>query len=224
LKLAVRAGLVDFVLPPPKDSARGSGGFDTSVAVVKKKPIWVTTGCKLRVGRIGWKSDFLLRGGVKLFPVDKLIRLDNKTYHIIAERKLKYGTIMLADKMISVVEVNFEHPLIIRQGYLVFDIMGSEAKLVDAEPTHVMAVFEHSIHFKRAEIKIIFKGNGGGVAFNDWVSCGRKSIAMAVAFVPFNSQFIVCFNDFYKYRCLDVLATIPPAVRNEFYTETPDLV
>jgi hypothetical protein len=210
MRLAVSARLVDFVLP------KDENGNYASVAIVKKKPIWTTVSCRLR-RRIGWRSSFLLRGGIKLFPVDRIVRFDDKEYHVVAMREMKYGTVMIADRMVSPTTVNFEHPLVLKQGYLIFNVVNAEAKLVaDAEPTHVMVVLEHSAYFKRAEIKII----GGNVVtvFNDWMPCGRKSIAMAVVFAPFNSQFTVCYNDVgTKYWCRDIVATVSPAVRREFY-------
>jgi hypothetical protein len=210
MRLAVEARYVMFKL------------LNDNIVVVLKRPIRVSTGCWLRVRRIGYISPFLVRGGVKLFPADTLIGMDGKSYHVIAMRKLRYATIAVADRMVEPVEVSFVNsPLILRDGYLVFEVDSKEAKLVNAEPTHVMMVFEHTAYFKRAEI--IFKGEGN-IVFNDWVACRQKSIAMAVVFVPVGSQFTVCFNDVgNKYRCLDMLATIPPVTQRKFYTETPDL-
>ena len=196
---------------------------DSNVAVVEKRPIRTSVGCWLRVRRIGWRSDFLVRGGVKLFPADELIEIDEKKYHVFAKRTLKYAMIAAIDKMVEPKEIRFEGPLLYRTGYLVFEVTGNEARLVNAEPTHIMMVFEHTAYFKRAEI--IFKGEGN-IVFNDWVACRQKSIAMVVVFVPVGSQFTVCFNDVgNKYQCLDMLATISPApvIRQKFYTETPDL-
>jgi hypothetical protein len=205
MRLAVNATLVSFIL---KDH----------VAIVERKPIWITTGCWLRVRRVGWKSEFLVRGGIRLFPVDKLVRIEDKTYHIIAERKLKYGTVMVADKMMSGIGVEFKHPLVIKQGYLVFEIAEKDAKLVDDEPTHVLAVFEHTAYFRKAEIKIAFKEKEGNIVFNDWTSCRQKSIALTVAFIPVGSEFTVCYNsNANKYRCYDMIATIPPVSRKEFF-------
>ena len=205
MRLAVKAGFVRFIR---KDN----------VAIVEKRPITVSTGCWLRVRRIGWRSHFLLRGGIRLFPADKMVEIDSKTYHIIAERKLKYGAIMVADKMITVTEMRFENPLILRTGYLVFDISGNEARLVDVEPTHVMIVLDHSIHFKRAEI--IVKPDNITV-FNGWVACRDRSIAMAAVIAPVNSLFTICCNGFRHYRCQEIQATVPPRVLREFYAETP---
>ncbi len=208
VRLAVSAPLVSFTI---KDH----------VAIVEKKPIWITTGCRLRIGRIGWKSEFLVRGGIRLFPTDKIVKLDDRTYHVVAERRLKYGVVMVADKMVSGsgVEVRFKHPLVVRRGYFVFEVAGKDdAKLVDDEPTHVLAVFEHTAYFRKAEIKIVFKEKEGIIVLNDWTSCRQKSIALAVAFIPVNTQFVVCYNTVNnKYRCHEMVATIPPVSRKEFF-------
>jgi len=186
------------------------------VAVVEKRPIRVSTGCWLRVRRIGWRSDFLVRGGAKVFPTDELIEIDDKTYHAFAKRRLKYATIVAIDKMVEPSEVHFENPLIYRTGYLVFEVIGREAKLVDVEPTHVMLTFEHSIHLQRAKIVIEPKDT---VVFNNWVVCRTKSLALAVAFIPFNTPFTVCYNDTRHYRCYEMKATIPPIQMREFHRD-----
>jgi hypothetical protein len=207
MRLAFEARLVSFIV---------KGG----VAVVEKKPIWITTSCGLlRVGRIGWKSPFFVRGGTKLFPADKLIKMEDRAYHVVAERKFKYGTLMVADRMISqTADVRFEHPIVLKQGYLVFEIAESDARLVDSEPTHVLTIFEHSAYFKRAEIKIAFKEKEGGIVFNDWTSCRQRAVALAIAVVPVNSRFTVCYNSTgNKYRCHEMMATVPPVLVEEFF-------
>jgi hypothetical protein len=205
MKLAVSAKLISFIL-------KGD------VAIVEKKPIWITAACGrlLRVGRIGWKSEFLVHGGVRLIPTDKFVRLEDKVYHVIGERRLRYGTIMIADKTAS--GIKFRHPLIIRQGYLVFNVVGKDAKLTDDEPTHVLTVFEHAAYYRKAEIKITFEKNEGIIVFNDWTSCRQRSTALAIAFIPVNSQFVVCYNTGAdKHRCYDMIATVPPVPRREFF-------
>jgi hypothetical protein len=207
VRLAFEARFVSFIL---KDN----------VAVVEKKPIWITTGCGLlRVGRIGWKSSFLLRGGARLYPTDKLVKLEDKAYHVVAEKKFKYGTIMVADRMISqTADVRFEHPIVLKQGYLVFEVAENDAKLVDSEPTHILTTFEHSAYFKKAEIKITFEEKEGRVVFNDWTSCRQRAVALAIAIVPVNSMFTVCYNSTgNKYRCHKMIATVPPVILEEFF-------
>jgi len=188
--------------------------LNNDVVVIEKRPIRVSTGCWLRVRRIGWRSDFLVRGGIKVFPTDELIKIDDKTYHVIAKRKLKYAMIAVIDKMVEPKEIRFEGPLIYRTGYLVFEVTGKEAKLVNAEPTHVMFTFEHSTYLQRAEIVIEPKDT---VVFNDWVACRTKSLALAVAFIPFNTSFTVCYNETRHYnRCYEMKAIIPPIQVREF--------
>jgi hypothetical protein len=201
MKLAIEAKLIDFKLVEDK------------TVVVEKKPVRLSIGCALRIRRLGWRSSFLVRGGVKLFPADKLVEIGGKTYHVIAERRLRYGTVMIADMMLPY--TRFENPLVLKQGYLTFDVRGNEAKLVDDEPTHVMVVFTHATYYRFAEIKVT---GDVMIMFNDRIVCRQKSMAMAVAFAPYMSKFIVCYNvSNTKYKCQEMLATVPPAVQREFY-------
>jgi len=88
---------------------------------------------------------------------------------------------------------------------------------VNAEPTHVMFTFEYSVYLRRAEIVIEPKDT---VVFNDWVVCRTRSLALAVAFIPFNTSFTVCYNETrHYYRCYEMKATIPPIQVREFHRD-----
>jgi hypothetical protein len=95
-RLAVEAKHVRFLLG------------DNNVTVIIKRPIIVTVGCGVR-HTITWRSSFLVRGGIKLFPVDgTIVEVDGKTYRAKAYRRLKYATIALAEEMADIIFTNVD--------------------------------------------------------------------------------------------------------------------
>ena len=217
---------------------------DDNVAVIIKKPIVVNTGCGVR-HQITWRSSFLVRGGVKLFPADQIVEIGGSVYHAVALRKLGYATIALVDSEGRITYSNVdekgnvlphvvkryewfrqtEKPELVADGYLVFNVEGSEAKLVNDDPTHILFIFEHSVGSRvyDADIKISLEDI---VIFKDVTSCRTKSVALAIVIAPINTSFITCYNvvpyrrDFEPYyRCYLMRATIPP--QQEFLAETP---
>ena len=232
MRLAIPAQYVRFLLG------------DNDVAVVVKRPISVTVGCGVR-HQITWRSNFMVRGGVKLFPADQIIEIDGSVYHTVALRKLEYATIALIDREGRVTYGNVdeqgnilphvvkryewfrqtEKPELVADGYLIFNVEGSEAKLTSEDPTHILFVIEHSVNSRvyDADIKISLEDN---VIFKDVTSCKTKSVALAIVIAPINTSFITCYNvvpyrrDFEPYyRCYNVKATVPP--RQEFLAGTP---
>jgi len=217
---------------------------DDNVAVIIKKPIVVNTGCGVR-HQITWRSSFLVRGGVKLFPADQIVEIGGSVYHAVALRKLGYATIALVDSEGRITYSNVdekgnvlphvvkryewfrqtEKPELVADGYLVFNVEGSEAKLTSEDPTHILFVIEHSVGSRvyDADIKISLEDI---VIFKDVTSCRTKSVALAIVIAPINTSFITCYNvvpyrrDFEPYyRCYLMRATIPP--QQEFLAETP---
>jgi len=233
VRLAVEAKHVRFLLG------------DNNVAVIVKRPVSVTVGCGVR-HQITWRSNFLLRGGVKLFPANEIIEVNGRAYHTVALRKLKYATIALIDREGRVIYGNVdeqgnilphvvkryewfrqtEKPELVADGYLVFNVEGSEAKLTSEDPTHILFVIEHSVNSRvyDADIKILPEDIA---VFKDVTSCKTKSVALAIVIAPINTSFITCYNvvpyrrDFEPYyRCYNVKATVPPS--QEFIAGTPN--
>jgi hypothetical protein len=208
VRLAVEAKYVEFML-----------GND-NVAVVVKRPIIVNTGCGIR-HRITWRSSFLLRGGVKLFPVqadaDQIVEVGNKAYKARAWRRLKYATVVLADEVADTILTNvvrdekgdikvlpkpvkqygkfikLEEPELTADGYLVFEVNGGEAKLTNDDPTHILFIFEHSVGSRvyDADIKILPEDTA---VFKDVTSCKTKSVALAVVIAEIGKTFTKCYN------------------------------
>jgi hypothetical protein len=235
VKLAIEARHIKFMLG------------DDNVAVVVKKPITVDVGCGAR-HRITWRSSFLLRGGIKLFPAQAdqaVVEIGGNVYHVVATRKLRYATIVLADKVGRVTYGNvddqgnvlpyvikryewfrqLEKPELVADGYLVFQVEGGEAKLVNEEPDHIMLIVDHSVGSRVYEADIKIKPENL-VVFKEVTSCKTQSVALTVALAPVNSSFTLCYNrvpyrrefDPY-YRCYRVKTTIPP--KQEFLADTP---
>jgi hypothetical protein len=232
MRLAIEAQHVKFML-----------GND-NVAVIIKKPVTVNVGCGIR-HQITYRTQFLLRGGIKLFPADQIVEIGGDVYHVVALRKLKYATIALIDREGRVTYGNvdeqgnilphvikryewfrqLEKPELVADGYLVFSVEGGEAKLVDEEPDHIMFIIDHSVGSRVYEADVKIKPEGL-VVFKEVTSCKTQSVALAVALAPINNDFTVCYNrvpyrreyDPY-YKCYLVRATIPP--RKEFLADTP---
>jgi hypothetical protein len=232
MKLAVEARYIRFILG------------DNNVAVIVKRPVMTTVGCGVR-HTITWRSSFLLRGGVKLFPADQIIEVDGRAYHAVALRKLGYATIALVDNEGEITYSNvdekgnilakpvkrykwrqLEKPELVADGYLVFMINGNEAKLVNDDPTHVLFIIDHKVHSRvyDADIKITPQDI---VVFKDVTSCKTESVALAIVIAPINTNFTLCYNKApYRYGgfepyydCYMVKATVPPAY--EFLVKTP---
>jgi hypothetical protein len=233
MRLAVETRYIKFMLG------------DDNVAVIVKRPVMVTVGCGIR-HNVMWRSNFMLRGGVKLFPADQIVEIDGRVYHTVALRKLEYATIALIDREGRVTYGNVdeqgnilphvvkryewfrqpEKPELVADGYLIFNVEGNEAKLVNDDPTHILFIFEHSVGSRvyDADIKILPQTLS---IFNEYTTCKTKSVALAVALAPVNTTFTVCYNvapyrrgDFEPYyKCYLVRATIPPS--QEFLANTP---
>jgi len=233
VRLAVEARYVKFMLG------------DDNVAVIIKKPIVVNTGCGVR-HQITWRSNFLLRGGVKLFPADQIVEIGESVYHAVALRKLGYATIALVDSEGRITYSNVDEkgnvlphvvkryewrkldkPILVADGYLTFNVEGSEAKLVNDDPTHILFIFEHDVNSRvyDADIKILPQTLA---LFNESTACKTKAVALAVAIAEIGKTFTVCYNvapyrhgDFEPYyRCYLMRATIPP--QQEFIAGTPN--
>jgi len=231
VRLAVEAKHVRFLLG------------DNNVAVIVKRPVSVTVGCGVR-HQITWRSSFLLRGGVKLFPADQIVEIGESVYHAVALRKLGYATIALVDSEGRITYSNVDEkdnvlphvvkryewrkldkPILVADGYLVFNVEGSEAKLVNDDPTHILFIFEHDVNSRvyDADIKILPEDIA---VFKDVTSCKTKSVALAIVIAPTSTSFITCYNvvpyrrDFEPYyRCYNIKATVPP--QQEFLAGTP---
>jgi hypothetical protein len=230
--LAVEAKYVEFFLG------------NENVAVVKKSPIVVTTA--LGPGREDWyRSPFLLRGGVKLFPADEVIEDGNRVYHATLLRRLKYGFVALIDRSGEVRERIIDERgrllakpekyyvwgkedkrELVAGGYLTFKIDGGEAKLATAEdPTHVFFALHHEVNSRRhgASIKVYPSS-----LVTCWGGTGTRtaSASFKIVFAPYKSEFTVCYNDPpYRdeheelYYCYKVHATLPP--KKELLAKTP---
>jgi len=237
MRLAVEAKHVKFMLG------------DDNVAVIVKRPVSVTVGCGVR-HQITWRSNFMVRGGVKLFPAnEEIIEVGNKAYKARAWRKLKYATIALVDEIAEITFTNvvrdekgdikvlpklikqygkfikLEKPEIMADGFLVFEVNGGEAKLVNDDPTHILFIFEHDVNSRvyDADIKILPQTLA---LFNESTACKTKAVALAVVIAEIGKTFTVCYNvvpyrrDFEPYyRCYLMRATIPP--QQEFLADTP---
>jgi len=238
MRLAIPAQYVRFLLG------------DNDVAVIIKKPIVVNTGCGVR-HQITWRSSFLLRGGVKLFPAnEEIIEVGNKAYKARAWRKLKYATIALVDEIAEITFTNvvrdekgdikvlpkpvkqygkfikLEQPEIVADGFLVFEVNGGEAKLVNDDPTNVLFILEHKERSRVYDADIKVKPENI-VIFKDVTSCKTESVSLAVVIAEIGKTFTVCYNvvpyrrDFEPYyRCYLMRATIPPS--QEFIADTPN--
>jgi hypothetical protein len=205
MRLAVEARYVKFMLG------------DDNVAVILKRPIMITVGCGVR-HQITWRSSFLVRGGVKLFPVDStIVEVGNKAYKARAWRRLKYATVVLAEEVADITLANvvrdekgdikvlpkpikqygkfikLEKPELATDGHLVFEVNGVEAKLTSEDPTHVLFVLEHKEHSRvyDSDIKVYPQEL---LAFKETTSCKTESVTLAVAIAPVNSSFITCYN------------------------------
>jgi hypothetical protein len=230
--LAVEAKYVEFFL-----------GND-NVAVVKKAPIVVTVA--LGSKREDWyRSPFLLRGGVKLFPVDEVVEDGNRVYHVTMLRRLKYGFVALSDKQGEVRERIIDErgrllpkpekyyvwgrearQELVAGGYLTFRVEGREARLTTTEePTHVFFALHHEVYSRRygASIKV-YPSN----LVVCWGGTGTQtaSASFKIVIAPYKSDFIVCYNDPpYRdeheelYYCYKVRATLPP--KKELIAKTP---
>jgi hypothetical protein len=119
-----------------------------------------------------------------------------------------------------------DKPMLVADGYLVFQVEGNEAKLTSEDPTHVLFIFEHSVGSRVYDADIKIKPENIAI-FKDVTSCKTKSVALAVAIAEIGKTFTVCYNvapyrhgDFQPYyRCYLMRATIPP--QQEFLAETP---
>jgi hypothetical protein len=155
----------------------------------------------------------LLRGGVKLFPIE---HKEEKKVHM--ERKLKYATITLIDGWISA------------RGYLVFEKLPdkeNEYKLVDGEPSHVLYVCHHTVRSRTHSAKI-FTNLKEGILYSKSTDCRTSGDALLVAIVPINTTFMLCKNNPpYRHEATETFecysistSTIPPF--EKFITETTD--
>jgi hypothetical protein len=232
MRLAIEARYVEFIL---KDN----------VAVIVKKPVFIDTGCGAR-HRVRYTSQFVLRGGVKLFEADDVVEDDGEVYHARAMRKLRYGAVILADRYGQVQYTNVDEkgnilphiikrytwselqkPRLVTQGYFVFDVNGEakEVKLVDEDPTHLLYIYEHKVN-SRTHGAMVKLYPSSLITFREGVSCATQSIMLLVAIVPVSTRFIVCANrppyrrEFEEYyECYEVEATIPP--KQQYISRTP---
>jgi hypothetical protein len=220
---------------------------DDNVAVIVKRPIVVTMGCGAR-HQIQFRSPFLLRGGIKLFPTDEVVEVGGDVYHAIALRRLRYAMIALVDREGRVTFTNVDEkgnvlprvvrriewvrqlatPEVVADGYLVFNVSNDEARIVDEEPTHVMMVFDHTVHSRvfGADIRVRPEN---AVIFKDATSCATSSVALTIVIVPLGTQLTVCYNRVpYRhefepyYKCYKVTATMPPSQEPLAETPAPD--
>jgi len=118
-----------------------------------------------------------------------------------------------------------DEPILVADGYLVFNVEGSEAKLVNDDPTHVLFIIDHKVNSKvyDADVKILPEDIA---VFKDVTSCKTESVSLAVIIAEIGKTFTVCYNvvpyrrDFEPYyRCYLMRATIPP--QQEFLADTP---
>ena len=230
--LAVEAKYVEFFL--------GS----ENVAVVKKSPIVVAT--TLGPKREDWyRSPFLLRGGVKLFPADEVVEHGNHVYHTVLLRRLKHGFVALIDRCGEVRERIIdergrllakpekyyvwgkeERRELVAGGYLAFKVEGGEAKLTTTEePTHVFFALHHEVSSRRYGASIKVYPSSLAVC---WGGTGTRTASanFKIVIAPYNSEFTVCYNDPpYRdeheelYHCYKVHTTLPP--KKEYLTRTP---
>ena len=200
MRIAIPAEHVSFIV-------------QNDVAVIVKKPIIIDVGCGAR-HRLVFKSPFLLRGGVKLFPIKH--EEENKTH---MERKLKYATIMLVDGWISA------------KGYLVFEKLPdkeNEYKLVNDEPSHVLYTCHHAVRSRTHSAKIFTNLPKDSILYNKLTDCRTSGDALLVAIVPINTTFMLCKNNppyrreaIETFECYSIsTSTIPPS--EKFVTETID--
>jgi hypothetical protein len=202
-KLAIGTEYVEFLL-------------QNDVAIVVKKPIYLDKGCGARTRAI-FKSPFVVRGGVKLFPTSEKI----DEHEVILKRKLRYAELY-------VIKVDNKTRLGISDGYLVFEkISDNEYKLVDDEPTHLLYIYHHYVRSRSKGAKILTNLPQQSVLKYDRAICATASDALLAAIVPINSAFILCENDPpYRgerdelYYCYEIKATLPPT--KKMITETPD--
>jgi hypothetical protein len=230
--LAVEAKYVEFFLG------------NENVAVVKKSPIVVTTA--LGPGREDWyRSPFLLRGGVKLFPADEVVEDGNRVYHAVLLRRLRYGFVALIDRRGEVRERIIdergrllakpekyyvwgreERRELVAGGYLMFKVEGREARLTTTEePTHVFFALHHEVSSRRYGASIKVYPSSLTVC---WGGTGTRtaSAGFKIVIAPYNSEFTVCYNnppyrDEHEeiYHCYRVHATLPP--KKELLAKTP---
>jgi hypothetical protein len=205
MRLAVEARYIKFMLG------------DDNVAVIIKRPITVNVGCGIR-HRITWRSSFLVRGGVKLFPAnEEIIEVGNKAYKARAWRKLKHATIALVDEIAEITFTNvvrdekgdikvlpkpikqygkfikLEEPELTADGYLIFEVNGGEAKLTNEDPTHMLFVLEHKERSRVYDADIKVKPENI-VIFKDVTSCKTESVSLAVVIAEIGKTFTVCYN------------------------------
>jgi len=161
----------------------------------------VQTGCGAR-HIVSWSSPFLLTGEVTFDTVttesikdwikkyrDGEIRSLYIDANIIARRKFKHGEVILYKRN----DESYPKPRAYVNGYLVFDVVGNKAMLVDEEPEKLLLILIHKVYSKTKDAKIVANFP---FEFNDVTSCARQSNALAVTLIdPKSSRNIYCLND-----------------------------
>jgi len=163
----------------------------------------IQTGCGAR-HVVSWSSPFVLTGDVIVEnttaePIKDWIRkfrdgeirslyLDAQ---IIARKRFRYGEVLLYQRT----DESYPKPRAYVNGYLVFDISGSKAVLVDDDPEKMLLILIHKVYSKSKDAKI--RANFP-FEFNKVTSCARQSNALAVALIdpkPLTRKNIYCLND-----------------------------
>jgi hypothetical protein len=162
----------------------------------------IQTGCGAR-HVVSWSAPFVLTGEVTFDTVttesikdwikkyrDGEIRSLYIDANIIARRKFKHGEVILYKRT----DESYPKPRALINGYLVFDVVGSKAVLVDEEPEKMLLIVIHKVYSKTKDSKIVANFP---FVFKDVTSCARQSNALAVALIdpkPAKKN-IYCLND-----------------------------
>ena len=152
---------------------------------------------------VSWSAPFLLTGDISFEnttttaePIktwikkyrDGEIRAFYLDAEIIYRKRFKHGEVLLyrrTDETIPKLRAYVN-------GYLVFDVAGSKATLVDADPEKLLLILVHKVYSKTKDAKIVANFP---FMFNDVTSCARQSNALAVALIDPKSRNIYCLND-----------------------------
>jgi hypothetical protein len=163
----------------------------------------IETRCGIR-HVVSWSSPFTLTGDINFDTMttaepikdwvrkywDGMIHSYYLEAEVVGKRKFKYGEVILyrrTDETIPKLRT-------LIKGYLVFDVAGSKAVLVDEEPEKMLLIVIHKVYSKTKSAKIVANFP---FVFKDVTSCARQSNALAVALIdpkPAKKN-IYCLND-----------------------------
>jgi len=161
----------------------------------------IQTGCGAR-HIVTWSAPFVLTGDVTFDAVteptlikdwvkkyyDREIRTIYIEAEIFSRKKFRYGEVILYRRT----DETRPRPRAYVDGYLVFNISGNKAVLVDDDPERILFVRIHEVRSRSHRAKIVTNFQ---CEFNDYTVCATQSNALAVAYLDPASKYVYCIND-----------------------------